>query len=402
MSMISLHSDPYQGEPTIRSSSPSGVADFSVNIEGSERVNSGFISAPKLFFGKYLAMNVQERGENEVEANQNVRVEFHDSLHAFFGPVLAEYLYPQEQHEEFLQKGAPLTPQHVAKIIEKGINMLSSLAEYCRICLDSNSEKLSQADLLDQAMIHYAKKQEELALKEQSGVMNMLPYAAGAFVGGAQAAFAVYTMQHLTPTDIFFLVDLLANKKLSKSMETFITAKLVQHIEQHLEAYFEEQRIASHPLNNQERNRLREQILGQAHSFSHDAAYPSAKSGAIHTAALAMGMAPVDNLLDAVKVIFQGETFTTGAHNQIFRDGVTSLIENIKKIEDSISKTKASAEELSRIQKAIQVAGKRAELVLEKTTQAPANSNNQERVGAGNQGASVKVNPLPPPWRRGM
>lgn len=400
--MISLPLDSYQGDSQIRPSSPRSVADVSVTIEGSEAANSNFIRAPKLFFGKYLAMNVQKRGQDEVEANQNVRVEFHGNLHAFFGPVLAEYLYPQEQHEEFLQKGSPLTLQHAQQIVHKGIEMMEALAESCMKCLGDEAKKLSQPDLFDQAMIRYADEQETL-LAKQGGIIDLLPDAAKAVAGGTMAAFAVATMGHLTPADIFFLVDFLNDKKLSKGIEDFITTRLVQHINYYLEEYLQERRNSKQPFTLEEEKSLRELLTSNTQLLSRDYVAPSTRSAGIRAANLSMEGSTHFN--DALNYIFLSplESVNAGsAHSRIFRDGVTALIENIKKIEDSISKTRASAEELSRIQKAIQVAGKRAELVREKTTQAPTNSKNQERVGAGNQGASIKANPLPPPWRRGM
>ncbi|MCX6957521.1 MAG: hypothetical protein NT164_03170 [Verrucomicrobiae bacterium] len=58
-------------------------------------------------------------------------------------------------------------------------------------------------------MIKYANKQEAAA-SEQSGIMDLLPHAAKVVGGGAMVTFAVATKGHLSPADIFFLLDLLS------------------------------------------------------------------------------------------------------------------------------------------------------------------------------------------------
>lgn len=370
----------YQQEPTARkaggSASPNTVThDHSVASEQSAVNQAGavFIKAPQKFFGKFFEVNVAERTPEEKEANQAVRTEFRGTLHEFFGPVLAEYLYPHEEHEKLFQEGAPLTPQQAQKLVNKGMEMVDALAEYCKQYLDDKTRvSSSQRDQLDYAMISYAQDQE--AASKENGMMDLLPHAAKVVGGGAMAAFAVATMGHLTPTDIFFLVDLLSSKKLSKGIENFITTRLLQHIESHLESYLQEERAGREAklrqelptakeavikgMLDQEDHNLEKLLTGNTQSLSHDAAYPSAKSGAIHTADLMIGGGAgiVHTPLDAVKFIFQGEAFTTGAHNHLFRDGVTAVIENVKKIQESVSKTKISTEELSKIKKAIATA----------------------------------------------
>lgn len=339
-----------------------------------------FIKAPQKFFGKFFEINVEKRTAGEKEANQAVRAEFYETLHTFFGAVLAEYLYPNEQHDQTLREGAPLTPQQAQKIVGKGMEMMEGLAKYCEHYLEDDPKNSSQADRLDQAMSRYAEEQEA-GLSNQNGMVDLLPHAAKAIGGGAMAAFAVATMGHLTPTDIFFLVDLLSSKKLSKGLENFITTRLLQHMESHLESYLQEGRAnrelllkqqlpTAHPsvikkmLDNEDDN-LRKALTGKTQSLSHDQAYPSAKSGAIHTADLMVGGGEgiARTPFEALKFIFQGESFMTGAHNQLFRDGVTAVIENVKKIQDAASKTEISTQELSKIKKAIATAREQASTI---------------------------------------
>ena len=88
-----------------------------------------FIKAPQKFFGTFLEVNVAKRTPEEKEANQAVRTEFKEKLHGFFGPILTEYLYPRETHEQTLKEGAPLTPQQAQKIVSKGMEMVDALAK---------------------------------------------------------------------------------------------------------------------------------------------------------------------------------------------------------------------------------------------------------------------------------
>ncbi len=365
--------------------------------------NASFIEAPQKFFGKYLALNVEGRTAEEKEANCKVRKEFNEKLHEFFGAVLTEYLYPKENHGQMLEQGAPLTPRQAQEIVKKGVEMLDTLAEYCKQSLAAEAERQTQPDLLDQAMIHYAKKIKEQTLQQDGQTMGFLSHAGRVVGGSAVAGFALFTMGHLTPTDIFFLADLLSNKQISKGIEKFITAKLLEHMEYHLEAYLREQREASSPLSNAEEQHLRELLKGSLQSFSHESAYPSAKSGAIHTAALGMGLAPVNTPFDALKVIFQGETFTTGAHNQLFRDGVTAVIESIKAIQDMTSKKEASIAELVKIEKAITTAGKQVAANITEEAGAEILSDVKNQPSVSNGMASItKKTTIPPPWRRGI
>lgn len=404
--MIEIPSDIYSKEPFREGGlSPASVADHIVTSKklDESQVKKTFIEAPQKFFGKYLEINIAKRTPEDKEANQAIRTEFDENLNAFFGPVLAEYLYPQEKHQQFLQKGAPLTPQCAQKIVSKGMEMMEALADSCKKSLADNAEKSSQPDLLDQAMIRYADEQEAIAAK-QGGIIGLLPQTAKALVGGAMVGFAVATMGHLTPTDIFFLADLLADKKLSKSIENFITVRLVEHIQHHLEFYLEKRRNSQDPLTTEEEGRLRELLLGKTRSFSHESAYPSAKSGAIHTAALAIGLAPVQTPIDALKVIFQGETFATMGHNQLFRDGVIALIDNVKQIQESMSKRTVTTEELSKIKNAIAGAAQKAAAALAEGEGDGIWRDVSDKETLKSSGASVgqKKSALPPPWRRGI
>ncbi len=374
----SLEQTPYKGP-----ASPVSVTNSSLNEEDLTVSHKGspFIEAPQKFFGKYLKINVEDRGLEEKEANRNIRTEFHGNLHAFFGPILAEYLYPQETHEEMLEKGTPLVPSQAEKIVNKGIEMLNTLTEFCKQCLSEEAKPQTQSTLLDQAMIRYAHQQEAVVAKRDS-MIDLLPHAARAIGGGAMAIFAVATLGHLTPTDIYFLADLLSSKKLSKSIEDFITARLSEHIKSHLETYIREQENSLNPMSSQEEARLRELLLGETRHFSHESAYPSAKSGAIHTAALVMGMAPIHTPLDAVKVIFQGESFDTGAHNQIFREGVTAVIDSITRIQGAISEANVSSEELLKVKKAIDTASQKISTMRESEVQPQKLFKNQATSGS--------------------
>ena len=374
--MINLsHETPFFGDcpqdPTPRQSegaaSPNTVTDdYSVFSKKSpvDQAEAAFVKAPQKFFGKFLEFNVAKRTTEEKEANQALRKEFHETLHHFFGPMLAEYLYPDEAHKKVFQEGVPLTPQQAHKIVTKGVEMMDVLAKYCQHYLDDEEENgLSQADRLDEAMLRYANEQEALASKESSTI-GLLPHAAKVVGGGAMAAFAVATMGHLSPSDIFFLLDLLSSKKLSKGIEDFIKAKLMQHIEYHLESYLEEQRESRHPLSPQEEANLRHELNLTTESFNRESVSPTVKSEIIRAGDLSMeGGSDVHNPIEAVNYIFLSplENITAGgAHNKLFRDGVTAVIENVKKIQDSLSKTEISMEELAKIKKAIAFASEGA------------------------------------------
>lgn len=345
------------------SASPSTVTyDHPVTSEKSavDKAGAVFIKAPQKFFGKFLEVNVEKRTPEEKEANQAVRTEFHETLDDFFGPVLTEYLYPTETHEQALKEGAPLTPQQAQKIVKKGEEMMDALAEYCEHHLDDDSgTSPSQADQLDQAMIKYANKQEAAA-SEQSGIMDLLPHAAKVVGGGAMVTFAVATKGHLSPADIFFLLDLLSSKKLSKGIEDFIKTRLMQHMEHHLESYLQERRESGQSLSPQEEAMLRNALQLNAESLNRESTYPTVNSEIIRAGDLSMeGNSDVHNPIEAINYIFLSPlegVSTSGAHNRLFRDGVTAVIENFKKIQDVVSKTKTSVEELSKIKKAIATA----------------------------------------------
>lgn len=385
------------------STSPNTVIhDHSVASENLAVHQAGavFIKAPQKFFGKFLEINVEERTAEEKEANKAVRTEFHGKLHDFFGPVLAEYLYPKETHEQTLQEGSPLTPQQAQKIVNKGMEMVDALAKYCEHYLDDGSEQSPlQPDQLDQAMMRYADEQEAIASK-QSGIMDLLPHAAKAVGGGAMAMFAVITMGHLTPTDIFFLVDLLSSKKLSKGIENFITTRLLQHVEYHLESYLQERRESRQPLSAQEEANLRDLLTNKTRSLSQDSAYPSIKSAATRAATLSMqGTADVHSPVDAMNYIFLSPlegVSTGGGHGRLFRDGVTAVIENVKKIQESVSKTEPSAEELSKIKKAIATA--RQQIEGDGTWRDVEDQKPLKTDIAPTKKKAI----LPPPWRRGI
>lgn len=408
--MISLSLDhPFSGDcPQERvaheaegSASPNTVThDHPVTSEKSAVDKGGavFIKAPQKFFGKFLEVNVEKRTPEEKEANQAVRTEFRERLHGFFGPILTEYLYPRETHEQTLQEGAPLTPQQAQKIVSKGMEMVDALAKYCEPYLDADPEKSSpQADQLDQAMMRYADEQEA-AGSNKGSYIDVLPHAASAIGGGAMAAFAVATMGHLSPTDIFFLVDLLSSKKLSKGMEDFITTRLLQHMEYHLESYLEERRDSRQPLSVEEEAELRSLLTNRTQLLSQDYSSPSAKSCAIRTANLSIGGGShIHNPIDAINYIFLSPlegVSAGGAHNRLFRDGVTAVIENVKKIQESVSKTETSTEELSKIKKAITTACEGAGTWRE--------VEDQETVKTNAAAPSKKKGLLPPPWRRGI
>lgn len=404
MDKINLQaSAPYMSEP-IRNeaSSPNNVAHCFDKLTESQ-VEKAFVRAPEKFFGREIKINVAERTLEEKSQNQIVRTAFQEELQKTFGAIFTEYLYPKENHEKMLEIGAPLTPVQAAEIKKRGEEMLEVLTEWCKGSLSDEAKKLPKPDLLDLAMIHYARKQEEKGSQEGNGITGFLPHVARAVGGGAMAAFAVATMGHLTPTDIFFLVDLLNNKKLSKGIENFITAKLLQHIEHHLEAYLKERSRSSDPLSRQEEEALRKLLTGETKSFSHESAYPSTKSGVIHTTDILIGGAAIHTPLDAVKVIFQGATFDTMAHNQLFRDGVVAVIESIQKIQEVSSKREASALELSKIKKAIDAAGKTASVIPVEQAKTQTPKNFQEERRAEMKGAPVKKESvLRPPWRRGI
>ncbi|MBM3857256.1 MAG: hypothetical protein FJ390_04755 [Verrucomicrobia bacterium] len=407
--MINIPSNIYSEERLNDGSvSPKSVADRSV-ISGKlaeSATAKTFIEAPQKFFGKYIELDVGKRTLEEKEANQAVRKEFHGNLHAFFGPLLAEYLYPQEQHEKFLQKGAPLTPEFAQKIVSKGMEMMEALANSCIESLGDEAKKLSQPDLLDQAMVRYADEQEALVAK-QGGIIDVLPHTAKAVAGGAMAAFAVATMGHLTPTDIFFLADLLADKKLSKSIENFITARLVQHIEHHLESYLEERRSSNTPLSMEEEKSLRTLLMDRSFYFSRESAAPAATSVMIRAENLSVGGGTdVDTPIGAINYILfspMESVSGSGAHSRLFRDGVTMLIGNIKKIQDSMSETTVSAEELSKIKRAIAVAGKKAAAaVAEQGNAGTWRDVSDQELPPISTLAAAKNKTLPPPWRRGI
>ncbi|MEI6417377.1 MAG: hypothetical protein WCO92_06620, partial [Verrucomicrobiota bacterium] len=270
-----------------------------------DKTGTVFIKAPQKFFGKFLEVNVEKRTAEEKEANQAVRQEFHETLDDFFGPVLTEYLYPTETHEQTLKEGAPLTPQQAQKIVNKGEEMMDALAEYCEHHLDDDSgTSPSQADQLDQAMIKYANKQEAAA-SEYSGIMDLLPHAAKVVGGGAMVTFAVATKGHLSPADIFFLLDLLSSKKLSKGIEDFIKTRLIQHMEHHLESYLQERRESGQSLSPQEEAMLRDALKLNAESFNRESANPTVKSEIIRAGDLSMeGNSDVHNPIEAINYIF--------------------------------------------------------------------------------------------------
>ncbi|MBX9578383.1 MAG: hypothetical protein K2W97_07920 [Chthoniobacterales bacterium] len=383
------------------SASPNTVThDHPVTSEKSavDKEGAVFIKAPQKFFGKFLEVNVVKRTPEEKEANQAVRTEFQEKLHGFFGPILTEYLYPRETHEQTLQEGAPLMPQQAQKIVSKGIEMMDALAKYCEHYLDDDAEKSSsQADRLDQAMMRYANEQDAAASKKGSYI-DVLPHAASAIGGGAMAAFAVTTMGHLAPADIFFLVDLLSSKKLSKGMENFITTRLLQHIAHHLESYLEERRDSRQPLSAEEEAGLRSVLKNHTQVLSQDYSSPSAKSCAIRAANLSMGGgSDIHHPIDAINYIFLSPlegVSAGGAHNRLFRDGVTAVIENVKKIQESVSKTESSTEELLKIKKAITTACEGAGTWRE--------VEDQETVKTDAAAPAKKKGLLPPPWRRGI
>lgn len=366
----------------------------------------GFIQAPEKFFGKFLKVNVAERTADEKEANKAVRMEFNETLHNFFGPVLAEYLYPKEMHDQALQKGSQLTLQQAQKIVNRGIEMCETLAKYCEHYLDDSSEKnLSQADRLDQAMIRYANQQETDASK-QSGLINLLPHAAKAVGGGAMAAFAFATMGCLNPTDIFFLLDLLSDKQLSKGIEDFIKARLIQHVERHLESYLQERTESTHPLSREEEARLRHMLKRSTESLNQESVYPTVKSEIIRAEDLSMGGGgDIHNPIEAINYIFLSplEHISQGsAHSRLFRDGVTAVIEGVKKIEEVASKTETSTQELSKIKKAIATARQQAAIAAEQNDAAAwRDVEDQESVKTDTTSVKKKIL-LPPPWRRGI
>ena len=370
--MITLsRNDPFSKisleQPTVPqrrgAASPTSISDdplLASEALVADKVGTAFIKAPQKFFGKFLEVNVAKRTTGEKEANQAVRAAFHKALHDFFGPILAEYLYPVEGHEKIFQEGAPLTPQQAQKIVNKGVEMMDVLAKYCELCLDGDAQQgSSQAGQLDQAMIRYVGKQEALPSKE-SGIMDILPHAARALGGGAMAAFAIATMGHLSPSDLFFSLDLLSSKKLSKGIEDFIKTRLVQHIEHHLESYLQERRELRQPLSAQEEVMLRDALRSKAESLNRESAYPTVKSEMIRAGNLSMeGVTDIHNPIEAINYIFFSpleHISAGGAHSQLFRDGVTAVIENVKKIQEAVSKTETSAEELAKIKKAIEIA----------------------------------------------
>ena len=139
----------------------------------------------------------------------------------------------------------------------------------------------------------------------------------------------------------------------------------MQHIEHHLESYLQEQRESHQPHSPQEEAMLRDALKLNAESLNSESTYPTVKSEVIRACDLSIeGNSDIHNPIEAINYIFLSPlegVSTSGAHNRLFRDGVTAVIENFKKIQDIVSKTKTSTQELSKVKKAIATARQQIE-----------------------------------------
>ncbi|MCX6956929.1 MAG: hypothetical protein NT164_00040 [Verrucomicrobiae bacterium] len=159
---------------------------------------------------------------------------------------------------------------------------------------------------------------------------------------------------------LHFTFETASSKKLSKGIEDFIKTRLMQHMEHHLESYLQERRESGQSLSPQEEAMLRNALQLNAESLNSESTYPTVKSEIIRAGDLSMeGNSDVHNPIEAINYIFLSPlegVSTSGAHNRLFRDGVTAIIENFKKIQEAVSKTETSTKELSKIKKAIATA----------------------------------------------